>query len=493
MNATKLVSETRLDRRVAMVTAIVALLLGSYFIVSLETGAQTTSPVIISVEDGKKSRTVLNEQRIYIPIELDNSGDDTGERDQTLSMRFNFVNGANGFSAGFSSDDQGTTLPDVRGFREEHGLIENGIIVPRDQTRLVYLWVEAPDDGDTKSARSIQVFGFDNYGFLTSGANITKDDKGQNLVLSIKGVKDFDVKVTVDPTNKNGNTKLYQLEATEWGFTIDNEGYETDLYTLTGKVYESGQTAALNGWLFQFAGGSDIQITGSKVIGAKTSADTSFTITPPANAKPTAYDVEIRATSTNVSDKDEAAFTIPAPDFTITELVFSHTVTQVIPGEKGAENLVIATATVKNNGGNRDSQGHTTTHVDVTFSIQGALVVGLSNIDNVLNAGSTYTEYVDVLNHGDEEEVVVAFMATKEFDGLADDIIVEVLIDQANDPTDPDDNAITESNENNNDISQTFKVVKAGGSTPSFSLGFVALLGAALVLAGFSVRYRRKE
>ena len=71
---------------------------------------------------------------------------------------------------------------------------------------------------------------------------------------------------------------------------------------------------------------------------------------------------------------------------------------------------------------------------------------------------------------------------------------VKVMVDQFNnlDGSKPDDKAIQESDETNNEASTTFKVVLIKTANPSFYLGFTALtasVGAAVLLS----RYYRDE
>jgi hypothetical protein len=64
-------------------------------------------------------------------------------------------------------------------------------------------------------------------------------------------------------------------------------------------------------------------------------------------------------------------------------------------------------------------------------------------------------------------------------------LVVTIKVDPSSD--------IEESNEANNEASQFFKVVRTKSSTPSFFMGFFALIGSVAVAVMLSSYYRNKD
>ena len=212
----------------------------------------------------------------------------------------------------------------------------------------------------------------------------------------------------------------------------------------------------------------------------------SFTITPAHDAPAGKYHIEITVNGTNISRTIYTDISVPAPDFIIepSMVQFSHSSMWVT--RDGNSREVTIQATVRNEGGNLDTSGRRVEHIDVDF-------VELNNKVNMGGSGtSSKTKYVESLKNGEEEVVTMTFTTNK---GIQEetDLIINILVDMFPDPNDANDLDIGESNSDNNDVTVTFKLVPSTTSSPGFNVGFIALLGVAVVLAGMASRYRRHK
>ena len=129
--------------------------------------------------------------------------------------------------------------------------------------------------------------------------------------------------------------------------------------------------------------------------------------------------------------------------------------------------------TVRNNGGTIDSSGTRTNNVEVKVYIDGAQM------------GSVIT--VDSLAHGEVKELdPIEWQPARAYDednevGLS--VVVKI------DPSDK----IAETDNDNNQGTQYFKVIRAKSSAPSFFVGFFALISAIAVAVMLSSYYRNKD
>ena len=484
--------ESITGRRVAVAVAIAVLLLGSLGLYSLNTTAINVSEVIISADP--TSQKVESGETAWYTITLDNT--DSEFDVQPVKLEASFQSGDvwdSGFSPTPGTFDSLAPVHYLIG--GESGYVDNTVAVPKGSQSSVYFWVNTTANGHLLGERTIQVMGYDNWGLLTQGANVTKDPSGQTLNLKLTAVKKEDATVTIDDVNSEGNINVIQGEGIVWGFTVVNSGCDPNTFSFAGNVYLPGNPSPLNTWSFQFAGGNSVNLPGacsgssrgeSRAAGANV-YDTSVTITPPDNAAAGQYEMELRISGTNVSISKRADAIIPLPDFVLEpgDVEFSHGSAWV--DGRGASQEVTITVTVRNNGGNRDSAGRPTDHVDVDF------VENNNMVDMGGSGSSSQTKYIPSLKHGEEATVTTTFTPNKSINNEVTDLIINVLVDMFPDPNDPEDVDIGESNSDNNDVTVTFKLVPATSTSPGFNVGFIALLGVAVVLAGLATRYRRQH
>ncbi len=482
--------ESITGRRVAVVMAIAVLLLGSLGLYSLNSTAINISEVIISADP--VNQKVENGETAWYTITLDNT--DSEYDFQPVQLEASFQSGDvwdNGFSPTPGSFE--SLAPVLWG--QTHGsggYIDDAVKVPKGSSVDVYFWVNTTTNGHLLGERTIQVMGYDNWGFLTQGANVTKDPNGDTLQLKLTSVKAQDATMVIDDVNSGGNINVIQGTGIQWGFTVVNAGCFQNTFSFGGGVYIPGNPSPVGGWSFVFAGGNQVTLPGAcsggggRAGGANT-YDTSVTITPPDNAAAGQYELELRITGTNVSISKRADAIIPLPDFVIEpgDVEFSHGAAWVNRDGTASQEVTI-TVTVSNNGGNRDSAGRATDHVDVDF-------VELNNMVDMGGSGSSSkTKYIESLKNGEEQVVTMTFIPNK---GIQEetDLIINILVDMFPDPNDANDLDIGESNSDNNDVTVTFKLVPSTTSSPGFNVGFIALLGVAVVLAGMASRYRRHK
>ena len=89
------------------------------------------------------------------------------------------------------------------------------------------------------------------------------------------------------------------------------------------------------------------------------------------------------------------------------------------------------------------------------------------------------------LKHGDEETLSVDWNPSRAHTSDEVGLVITVKVDPASD--------IGESDESNNDATSYFKVVRTKSSTPSFFMGFFALIGSVAVAVMLSSYYRNKD
>ena len=445
----------RRSAAIAAVLVVAVLLLAGYAL--LRTGSGAPSPVEISSD--KDSLEVVGGHEALFEISLTNR--DT-EWAQTVQMNANWLSGLP-WEWNFTKTSGGP-LDEVRDVNEE--VIQNGITVPSG-TSVSFRFVAQVPMGEAGTTKRVTLFGIDNFG--SYAGNVTKQGDGSDLLLTINAVRGQSVALELDPVSQNGNALAYQGQPTLWGYTVRNKGYYLDIYNLevippaTGWAVETG-----------FANGT--QIEGLQRDAAPHTFEGMMAITPPANARPGNYDIHFNVSSIDgeTSDIDSLTVTIPAPDLQVTAITFSHSAVWI--SRQGETQTVQIYATVTNTGGSVDANGRYVEHIDVWFLV-GEVTIGTIH-------------YIDSLSHGGSATVEMGFQPRD--DGT---LQVQVLVDTWNNQggDDPGDVNLQESDEGNNEANAELRVVRVRISSPSFYLGFAALIVAVSGVVTLSAYHRRRE
>ena len=200
-----------------------------------------------------------------------------------------------------------------------------------------------------------------------------------------------------------------------------------------------------------------------------------MSIEVPEDARPGTYNVEFIASSANGGADQGCSINIiiPQPDLEIknTDISFSHNSAWINTGDNAQ--VIKIYVTVRNNGGTIDSSGSRTDNVEVKVYIDGAQLGSVIIIDS--------------LAHGAEKELdPIEWRPARAYD---EDNEVGLSVVAKVDPSDD----IDESDNDNNQGTQYFKVIRAKSSTPSFFVGFFALISAIAVAVMLSSYYRNKD
>lgn len=443
---------------------LVALIAGALFFTSLALTSTVSAASPISLTSDSTSGTVLVGETITFELTLTST--DSTYNYQTVKFHGTW---ASGISWPYAFLD------------EDGDEISDSIIdVSKGGTATVYLAVYciSPCTGD--ASNSITVYGLSDPRYMTVDGDDNAGDPASSLnstnpiTITVTAVNGYTVDVTAESTSASSSNTVYQGETTVWRYTVENTGWNDDTYDFSVSTTASGWTLT--------AGLSDgLEIKGQSNTVATHSHPGEITIKPFSGATPGTYTVTISATSSNgASDSDTFSVVLPEPDLEIkaTDISFSHTSAWITA--RGNSQLVTITAKVRNNGGSVDTAGNSVTNVDVWFTVDGSTV------------GTV--QYVSSLNHGEEETVSVSYKPNRPHSDSETGLPVKVMVDQYNnlDGSKPEDKAIKESDETNNEASTTFKVVRIKTANPSFYLGFTALtasVGAAVLLS----RYYRSE
>ena len=284
----------------------------------------------------------------------------------------------------------------------------------------------------------------------------------------------YEHKVVCEDEHDAGGIDVYQGKTYSWPYTLTNTGWNTDNYGFTATV-TSASGADVGGWTVEPGLVNAKELTGTDTsLSGSSEADSTIQITPALTATPGTYDIKL-VVSSNMGGAPETcnrdiSVVVPEPDLEITDkdIDFSHTSAWI--STRGDSQLVTIYATVRNNGGNMDSNGISTNAVTVKFYVDSAPV----------GTSQTIT-----LEHGDEEKIEVAWNPARAHTADEVGIVVSVKVDPAND--------IAELDETNNEGNQFFKVVRTKSSTPSFFMGFFALIGSVAVAVMLSSYYKNKD
>ena len=282
-----------------------------------------------------------------------------------------------------------------------------------------------------------------------------------------------------DDASNTGDNQMYQGTTYTWGYTLTNTGWNDDSYTFAMSI--SSDDAVTTDWTLDPGLSNGKQLTGQSDSSstAVQSADGLMRIKPQDIARPGVYTITLVVGSNEGSNADSDStcsfdVVVPAPDLEIKtqDIEFSHTGAWI--NTRGDSQKVTITAEIRNNGGYIDSDGVTATSISVTFIIDGS------------QYGESKT--ISSLSYGEEESISVEWNPTRPHEDDEVGIPVTVSIDAKG-----GESKIAESDEDNNEATTYFKVVRTKASSPSFYVGFVSLIAAVGVAVLLSSYYRNKE
>ena len=337
------------------------------------------------------------------------------------------------------------------------------------------------ESGDTNS---VQVYGKTDPQWYNGGTSSGSDDGvtdtsaasassnvTNTVTISLTAATEYSATVS-GCESASGDNNVYQGQTILWDYTLTNTGYTEDSYTFD--VTATSSIGAETGYWTLSAGLTDGKnLVGTSGTGAS-SAEASISITAASDARPGTYNIELLVESNNGGADAGCNFdvVVPEPDLEIknTDISFSHNAAWINTNDKSQ--IVNIYVKVRNNGGTVDSSGVKTNDVEVKFYIDGAQLGGVETITS--------------LGHGEEVTISREWQPSRAYDednevGLS--VVVKV------DPSD----SIDESDNDNNQGTQYFKVIRAKSSTPSFLMGFFALISAIAVAVMLSSYYRNRD
>jgi len=458
------------NRRVIMAFAVVAMFLATMGVSNV--GA--SSPVSITAD--KTAIDIMEGETAIITLSL--SSTDTRYKKMNLFLEANWVTGTP-WSTAFK-DSEGDKLANTE------------VTLTKGGTATVYLHISCYDDCNNGDINKVQVVGKsdpkwyhstrDNGDSCSGSTDCTTTDTSLardssntttpvEITLTARTGLSHKISECADE-HDGGGVDVYQGNTYSWPYTLTNTGWNTDNYQFTSTV-TSDSGANVDEWNVipglengKVLTGVDTSLTGIEEI------ESSIQITPASTAQPGTYSIELIVSSNNGGAPDNCEFDVivPAPDLEITDkdIDFSHTSAWI--NTRGDSQLVTIYATVRNNGGNIDTSGFSTNEVNVKVYVDSAPV------------GTTQTLS---LKHGEEETIEISWNPSRAHTTDEVGIVVSVKVDPAND--------LSETDESNNEGTQYFKVVRTKSSTPSFFMGFFALIGSVAVAVMLSSYYRNKD
>ena len=455
------------SRRTVMALAVVAM-----FVATLGVGNVDAAASPVSITSDKTSATVMVDDFVIATLTLDSS--DSRYRNMDVFMVANWPSGT-AWNYGFY-DANGDGLPNnlIRLDKGSSGTVQlvifcDGVCESGDTNSVqVYgktdpQWYDGQTDSGTTSGCQSDSSCSDTTA-ASASSNVTN-----TVTISLTAATEYSSAVTGCDSDDN---TIYQGQTALWSYTLTNTGYTEDNYAFT--VTASSTTGAETGFWTLSAGLSNGKsLVGTSGTGAS-SAEASISVTAASDARPGTYNIELVVTSNNGGPDAGCNFdvVVPEPDLEIknTDISFSHNSAWINTNDKSQ--VITIYAKVRNNGGTVDSSGVRTNDVEVKFYIDGAQLGGVETITS--------------LAHGEEVTLSREWQPQRAYDednevGLS--VVVKV------DPSD----AIDESDSDNNQGTQYFKVIRAKSSTPSFLMGFFALISAIAVAVMLSSYYRNKD
>jgi uncharacterized membrane protein len=443
---------------------LVALIAGALIFTSLALTGTVSAASPIALATSATTGTVLESEKLSFTLTLTSS--DSTYNYQTVKLYGSWLSGIDWPYA--FTDPDGDELSG------------STVDVSKGDTTTVYLDIYCNSPCAGGLSNTITVYGKSDPRYMTTNGADNVGDPGSSsnatnsIDIVISAVSAYKVDLTAESTSSSSSNKVYQGETTVWRYTVTNTGWKDD-------TYDFSVSTTASSWTLTTGLSNGLVVSGQSNTVATHSHTGEMTLTPSSGASPGTYTVTISVTSSNgASDSAAISVTLPEPDLEIksTDISFSHTSAWITA--RGNSQVVTITAKVRNNGGSVDTAGNSVTNVDVWFTVDGSTV------------GTV--QYVSSLDHGEEETVTVSYKPSRPHSDSETGLPVKVMVDQYNNlgGSKPEDKALKESDETNNEASTTFKVVRIKTANPSFYLGFTALtasVGAAVLLS----RYYRSE
>ena len=453
-------------RKTVIAVAFVAMLIASFAVTKVDAAASK-----VTLSSDISSADILVGESVEATITLSSS--DTRFRTMQVYLATSWASGV-----AWDSEITDTSYNDL----------DDGVVsLDKGGSATVKLTVYCEGDCSAGDTNSISVTGKSDP-FWYSGGTSSGSDDGETdtspassssnvtntITISFTARQGYESSVSCDAAASTGDDKMFQGNTYQWGYTLTNTGWNTDTYQFTAVVtstsgYETGFWTVGPG----LADGKELTGQSDSSTSAVHAAEGTVSIKPASDARPGVYNIELTVTSTGGAADSGCDFdvVVPEPDLEVkdTDISFSHTGAWIDP--RGNSQRVTITAKIRNNGGFADSSGTTATDVEVKFFVDGSQL------------GKTHT--IDSLAYGEETEISVYWNPARAHDNDEAGIPIKVMVDPSNN--------LEETDEDNNQGSTTFKVVRTKASNPSFYLGFLALtaaVGAAVLLSSY---YRNKE
>jgi uncharacterized membrane protein len=366
-------------------------------------------------------------------------------------------------------------------------LSNDQVTLTKGGSATVLLTVSCGSDCDAGETNTVEVTGQSDPKFYMGSTNSncgssncltdttpasSSSNTTNTITITLTARTGFSHVVACDTEHNGGDINVYQGINYFWPYTLTNTGWDTDNYQFTSTVTsESG--ADVTGWSVTSGLSNGKELTGSdSSLTGISEVEALIEIAPALTARPGTYNIDLVVSSNGGGPSDNCVIEVivPAPDLEIkvSDIDFSHTSAWI--STRGDSQKVTIYATVRNNGGNIDSDGVNTNDVTVKFYADSAPI------------GTSQTVS---LKHGDEETISVDWNPSRAHTSDEVGLVITVKVDPASD--------IGESDESNNDATSYFKVVRTKSSTPSFFMGFFALIGSVAVAVMLSSYYRNKD
>jgi uncharacterized membrane protein len=451
------------NRRVFMALAVVAMFLATMGVSNVE----ATSPVSISTPE--TTFNIMEGSQVTATLTISNS--DSKYKKMELYLDTNWLG-----DAIWTSRFTDTNYDDIP---------NNVVTLTKGGSTTVLFTVYCNTDCDNGDQNSVQITGQSDPKWYNGGTSSGSDGSGTDsthpsdssnttgsitIVYNVRNGYAHNLECANE--HDGGSIDVYQGKTYSWPYTLTNTGWNTDNYGFTATV-TSASGADVGGWGIEAGLVDPKELTGVDTsLSGSSEVDSAIQITPALTATPGTYDIELVVSSNSGGAPDNCvrSVVVPEPDLEITDkdIDFSHTSAWI--STRGDSQLVTIYATVRNNGGNMDANGINTNAVTVKFYVDSAPV----------GTSQTLT-----LKHGEEETIEVAWNPARAHTVDEVGIVISVKVDPAND--------IAELDETNNEGNQFFKVVRTKSSTPSFFMGFFALIGSVAVAVMLSSYYKNKD